>query len=155
MRPQGRLGSRISGCEPGASTSPMTSTRSRHGRRMGLRPGNVQLEVVLPPLSSYSGNECVSLLECQFRWSAAERCAADDVLQQKPAKELHGLVVSNLELAVSTTNQPTIVYSPPTVMFLICFSSPSRLQSPGVWLGGNSFMLIRNLLATTCIGPST
>ena len=27
-------------------------------------------------------------------------------------------------------------YSPPTVMFLICFSSDSRLQSPGVWLGG-------------------
>ena len=44
-------------------------------------------------------------------------------------------------------------YCPPAFMCLIFSSSDLRLQSPGIWLGGKSFSVITNLLATTCMGP--
>jgi len=47
------------------------------------------------------------------------------------------------------------IYFPAEVIPLTCFSSESRLQSPGRWLGGNSFNVSRNLLATVCSGTST
>lgn len=46
-------------------------------------------------------------------------------------------------------------YSPGLVIPLICFSRLSRLQSPGVWLGGYSFMVSRNLLAIDWSGTRT
>ncbi len=46
-------------------------------------------------------------------------------------------------------------YSIGALIPLTCFSSVSRLQSPGFWLGGNSFRLIKNLLAIPCRGTST
>ncbi len=47
------------------------------------------------------------------------------------------------------------VYLPSCDICWICFSSLERLQSPGVWLGGYSFIVNRNWLATNCMGPKT